>query len=83
MIATCGSDKMICIWDLRKAAKPVIINQESASCIMACDWAADNKHVLSSTMNGVINSLNLETNKLVLNHDTLALTPDVPSNIVY
>lgn len=38
---------------------------------------------MSSTIEGVINSLNIETNKFVLSHDTLALTPDVPSNIVY
>lgn len=83
MVATCGSDRMVCVWDLRKAAKPVVINTESESCIMACDWAEDNKHVLSSTMNGVINSLNIETNKFVLKHDTLALTPDIDSNIIY
>jgi len=83
MVATCGSDRLICVWDLRKAAKPVVINNDSESCIMACDWAGDNKHVVSSTIEGVINSLNIETNKFVLKHDTLALTPDVPSNIIY
>jgi len=83
MVATCGSDRMVCVWDLRKAAKPVVVNKNSTSCIMACDWANDQKHILSSTMNGVINSLNIETNKLVLEHDTLALTPDIESNIVY
>ena len=50
---------------------------------MACDWAADQKHIVSSTIEGLINSLSLETNKMVLNHDTLALTPEVPSNIIY
>lgn len=40
-LATCGSDKRICIWDLRKAAKPLLVNTESESCVMACDWAAD------------------------------------------
>lgn len=40
-MASCGSDRMICVWDLRKAAKPLIINKESESCIMACDWSAD------------------------------------------
>jgi len=83
MVATCGSDRMICIWDLRKAAKPMIINNESESCVMAFDWTNDGKHVLSSTIEGVINSLNLESNKFVLKHDTLSLTPEVPSNIIY
>merc|ERR1719240_1358450 len=50
---------------------------------MACDWTNDGKHVLSSTIEGVINSLNLETNKFVLKHDTLSLTPEIPSNIIY
>jgi WD40 repeat protein len=83
MIATCGSDRMVCVWDLRKAAKPIVINNESESCIMACDWTEDNKHVLSSTMNGHINSLNVETNKMVLKHDTMACTPEIESNIIY
>ena len=59
-MASCGSDKMICIWDLRKAAKPMVVNTESESCIMACDWAADGKHVVSTTQEGMINCLNVE-----------------------
>lgn len=82
-LASCGSDRMICIWDLRKTAKPVVINTESESCIMACDWSADNKHILSTTIEGIINSTNIEQNKMVLFHDTLALTPELPSNTIY
>jgi len=63
MLATCGSDRMINVWDLRKAAKPLMINTESQSCIMACDWAADQKHVVSTTVEGVINSTNIDENK--------------------
>lgn len=83
MVATCGSDRMICIWDLRKAAKPMMINTESESCIMACDWTNDQTHVISSTIEGNINAVNLKTNKMVLKYDTLELNPDLPSNIIY
>lgn len=50
---------------------------------MACDWAADQKHIMSTTVEGMINSTNIDENKMVMEHDTMALTPELPSNIVY
>lgn len=82
-MVSCGSDRMICVWDLRKAAKPYMINKESNSCIMACDFTNDHTHVLSATVEGEINATNIESGKMVLSHDTMALTPEVPSNIIY
>jgi len=83
MVASCASDKKICIWDLRKIDKPVSVNTESESCIMACDWTTDNTHVLSGTMYGIVNSLNVQTNKMVMRKDTNEMCPDQESNIIY
>ena len=83
MLATCGSDRMINVWDLRKAKEPVMINTESQSCIMACDWSADDQSIISATIEGVINGLDIKTNKMAMKHDTMALTPDLPSNMIY
>jgi WD40 repeat protein len=83
MVASCGSDKKICVWDLRKAAKPVSVNQESESCIMTCDWTNDDTHILSGTMYGIVNSLNVQTNKMVMRKDTNEMSPDAESNIIF
>lgn len=56
---SCGSNRMICIWDLRKAKAPLLINNDSKSCIMACDWSTDQTHIISSTVEGIINGLNI------------------------
>ena len=83
MVASCGSDKKICIWDLRSAAMPLSVNTESESCIMCCDWSADNKHILSGTMYGVVNSLNVQSNKMVMKKDTMEMCPELESNTIF
>lgn len=35
-IATGGSDRLVCYWDVRKVSKPVFVNEENQSCIMSC-----------------------------------------------
>ena len=50
---------------------------------MAIDWSQDEQSLLSSTIDGVLNGLDVKTNKLVMKHNTMALTPDIPSNMIY
>jgi len=76
MVASCASDKKIAIWDLRKSASPVSVNEESKSCIMACDWSTDDTHIISGTMYGIVNSLNVQTNKMVMAKDTMEMCPE-------
>jgi WD40 repeat protein len=84
MVASCGSDKKIAIWDLRSATKPMQVNTESKGTIMACDWTNDNTHILSGTIDGIVNSLNVQTNKIVMEKDTMEMCEERPdSNIIY
>ena len=71
-IASVGSDRMICIWDTRNLNKPIFVNEESASCIMKCDFSTDQSSVITSTLDGVINVLDIQQQKMVVNFDTLA-----------
>jgi WD40 repeat protein len=60
LVASAGSDKIINVWDLRNVSKPVISNKDSQEVIMSCAFTNDNKHVVTGTMGGVLNGLNLE-----------------------
>ena len=71
-IASVGSDKMVCLWDTRNTAKPIFVNEESGACIMKCDFTVDQKGVVSSTLEGVINVLDITTQKMAVNFDTIA-----------
>ena len=71
-IASVGSDKMVCLWDARNLAKPLFVNEESDACIMKCDFTNDQKGVVSSTLEGVINVLDIASQKMVVNFDTVA-----------
>mmetsp|Transcript_9357 Transcript_9357/g.12419 ORF Transcript_9357/g.12419 Transcript_9357/m.12419 type:complete len:100 (-) Transcript_9357:124-423(-) len=35
-IATAGSDRLVCYWDMRKLTAPVFKNNENESCVMSC-----------------------------------------------
>lgn len=71
VVASVGSDKLINIWDLRNTSKPAFTNDESTDVIMSCDFSADGKYLLSSTMGGVINALDLSTQKMSMSYNTL------------
>ena len=66
-----GSDKIVNVWDLRNTSKPAVQNKQSEEVIMSCDFTADGKYVVSGTMGGVINGLNIQTNKMEMAFDTL------------
>ena len=83
MAATVGSDRLVCVWDLRNAKSPLIKNNESKSCIMSCDWSVDQKYVISSTMEGEVNALDLQTRKMRVEYNTLVNQPQAKSNICY
>lgn len=61
MVATCGSDQVICVYDVRKGAQPLFKNTESEAVVISCDFANDQKHVISTTYHGVLNVTSLET----------------------
>lgn len=50
---------------------------------MACDWTTDQSCIISSTVEGIINALDIKTNKMIMTHDTMEFNPDLPSNIIY
>ena len=50
---------------------------------MTCDWSADDTHILSGTMYGIVNSLNVQSNKMVMRKDTNEMNPEAESNIIY
>ena len=51
-VASCGSDRMLCWWDMRKAAKPVWVNTDAESRIMSTTVTNDNKYIIYGTMEG-------------------------------
>ena len=61
MVVTCGSDSMICYWDSRKPSKPVFINNESKGVLLSCDVCNDQKFIVSTTMDGVVNVTSIES----------------------
>ena len=71
MATSVGSDKIINVWDLRNVAKPLLTNQDSQDVIMSCDISNDSKYVISGTMGGIVNALNVENNELEMAYDTL------------
>jgi WD40 repeat protein len=40
-VASCGSDSLVCYWDIRKPAKPVFVNNQSKGVVLACDILND------------------------------------------
>lgn len=55
---------------------------------MSCDFTADGKYVVSGTMSGVVNGLNIETNKMDMAYNTLEyqpeeINPPITSNMIY
>ena len=62
LVVSAGSDKIINVWDLRNVSRPALQNKQSEDVVMSCDFTADGKYVLSGTMSGVINGLNLQSN---------------------
>ena len=87
-IATVGSDYLLCLWDTRNLAKPIFENKESKSCIMKCDFTNDQKAVVSSTLEGIINVTDIQSQKQTVAFDTIKeMTRDgkgeMKSNICY
>jgi len=62
-IASVGSDYLLCLWDTRNLAKPIFENKQSKSCIMKCDFTNDQKAVVSSTLEGIINVTDIQSQK--------------------
>jgi O-glycosyl hydrolase len=61
MVATCGSDMAVCAYDVRKGAVPLFRNEESESVVRSCEFTNDQKHIISTTINGVLNITSMET----------------------
>ena len=81
-IASVGSDKMVCVWDTRNTQTPIFVNEESGACIMKCDFTVDQKAVVSSTLEGVINVLDIQNQKMAVAFDTInEINTDPKSNI--
>lgn len=82
-VASCGADRRICIFDTRKPSKALVVNEASVDVVLCCDFTADQKHIVSGTLSGHLNVLNIEQNKMLTNMDTMELTPERDSNSIY
>jgi len=82
MVATCGSDSLVILWDTRKPSKPVFVNNESKGVVLSCDFMNDQKYIVSTTMDGVINITDIATQKFTVQSNTLE-DNTITSNIIY
>lgn len=83
MVATCGSDKVICAYDVRKGAVPLFRNEESESVVISCDFTNDQKHIISTTYNGVLNLTSLETQKFKVKYENFGRSKTIESDAMH
>jgi len=65
-MASAGADRMINLWDIRKPSKPVLQNKDSDTCVMTLDFCNDQRYIVSGTLDGVLNVLDTEKNKMMV-----------------
>lgn len=83
MVATCGSDQVICLYDVRKGATPLFKNTESQSVIISCDFANDQKHIISTTYAGVLNVTSIETQKFIVKYNSFGSSKTIDSDALH
>jgi WD40 repeat protein len=70
-VATCGSDRMVLYWDLRKASAPVYKNESSESVVLSCDFFPGDDKLVSTTLEGEVNVHSLKDDFNTIKHITL------------
>jgi len=82
-VATCGSDKLICLYDVRNTKAPVFKNAESESVVISCDFTNDQKHIISTTYDGVLNITSIATQKVLLSYKNFGTPKTDESNALH
>jgi hypothetical protein len=59
-----------------------MVNEESQSCVMSVDFLQDQKHLVSSTIEGIINVTSLETQKIMATTNTMENVTTMDSNSI-
>ena len=83
MVATCGSDKLICLYDVRNTKAPVFKNSESKDVVTSCEFSADQKHIYSTTFGGVLNITNIQTQKQILEYQNFGASKTTDSKALH
>jgi len=82
-IATCGSDKLVCLYDVRNTKAPVFKNDESDSVVISCDFTNDQKHIISTTLEGVLNITNIATKKQMIKYRNFGPSKSIETNAMH
>ena len=72
-----GSDKKIVLWDLRNTRQPLMVNTDSQSSVISCDFSNDQESVITGNLGGRIGIIDLATREWRVDYDTLVLQPDL------
>jgi len=58
-------------------------NAESESCVISCDFTNDQKHIMSTTYEGVLNITNIETQKFVVKYKSFGASKTIESDAMH
>ena len=68
---TCGADRVLNYWDLRKSAKPCLQFKDATSCLLSCDFVCGDCFIVSTSITGDIDIHSINREKLAFHHETL------------
>lgn len=71
------------MYDIRKPKEPIFINKESESVVISCDFTNDQKHILSTTYDGILNITSLATQKFVVKYDNFGHPKTIDSKALH
>jgi len=83
MIATCGSDLQICLFDVRNTKVPIFVNKESKDVVTSVEFTNDQRFLMSTTFSGVFNMMDLKTQKMILANDKFGPAKTWESNAMH
>lgn len=72
-----GSDKKIVLWDLRNTRQPLMVNTDSQSSVISCDFSNDQQSIITGNLGGRINVIDLQTREWRVDYDTLIFSPEL------
>ena len=78
--ASCGSDRLVKLWDMKKLKEPLKLFKGHAGVVSSCDFMGKDKLILSTSLDGDIIIFDIEKG-LVLEHSELS--EKQRSNIIY
>jgi len=70
-VITCGSDRMVLYWDVRKSKTPVYVNQTSESTVLSCDFFPGDNNLVATTMEGEVFIMAVNEDLRTIKHESL------------